>query len=91
MRRTTRTGSFLFCLFFNLLLNLEGTVPGLILVALHLWLGISLWWAVGAFALWILGIILGMRFMGWAADCGNQKDPPKENKNPYSKKTIYKE
>ena len=91
MRRTTRRGSFLLCLFFNLLLNLEGTVPALILVAIHLWLGISYWWAVGAFVLWILRILLGMWFMGWAADCGNQKDPPKENKNPYSKKTMYKE
>ena len=86
MRRTTRRGSFLLCLFFNLLLNLEGSVPALILVAMHLWLGISIWWAVGAFVLWILGIVVGMWLMGWAVDCGNEKDPPKENKNPYSKK-----
>ena len=88
MRRTTRRGSFLLCLFFNLLLNLEGSVPALILVAIHLWLGISIWWAVGAFVLWILGIAIGMWLMGWAVDCGNEKDPPKENKNPYSKKTM---
>ena len=86
MRRTTRRGSFLLCLFFNLLLNLEGSVPALILVAMHLWLGISIWWAIGAFALWVLGIMVGMWLMGWAVDCGNEKDPPKENKNPYSKK-----
>jgi hypothetical protein len=27
-----------------------------------------------------------MWFTGWAASCGNEKDPPKENKNPYSVK-----
>ena len=89
MRHTARTGNFLLCLFFNLLMNMEGTVPGLILLALHLWLGISVWWSVGAFILWILRILFGMWFMGWAADCGREKDPPKENKNPYSKKSIY--
>ena len=86
-----RLGNFLVCLFLNLLMHLEGCVPALILLALHLWLGISVWWCVAALALWILRILFGMWFMGWAADCGNQKDPPKENKNPYSKKTIYKE
>jgi hypothetical protein len=30
--------------------------------------------------------LLGMWLMGWASACGNQKDPPKENKNPYSVK-----
>ena len=37
----------------------------------------------------VSGVIKGLCdpwLMGWAADCGNQKDPPKENKNPYSAK-----
>jgi hypothetical protein len=29
-----------------------------------------------------------MWLIGWAANCGNEKDPPKENKNPYSVKRV---
>lgn len=32
-----------------------------------------------------------MRIIGWAAKCGSSPDRPKENKNPYSAKTIDKE
>ena len=84
MRRTKRGGSFLLCLLINLLLNLEWCIPALILLGLHFWLGISLWWFVAALALWVLSILAGMWFMGWAASCGNEKDPPRPNKNPYS-------
>ena len=86
MRRTNRVGNFLLCLFINLMLNSEWSIPALILLALHFWLDISIWWFVGALILWILSILTGMWIMGWAVDCGSQKDPPKENKNPYSKK-----
>lgn len=86
MRRTRRSGSFFVCLLINLLLNLEGTIPAVILLALHFWLGISIWWFVGGLGAWVLSIIAGMWLMGWAVDCGSYKDPPKENKNPYSTK-----
>ena len=86
MRRTGRGGNFFACLLINMLLNLEWGIPALVLLALHLWLGIAIWWSIGALCLWILCILLGMWIMGWAPDCGNQKDPPKENKNPYSVK-----
>ena len=84
MRRTKRTGSFLLCLLINLVLNPEWSLPAWILLALHLWLGISIGWFIGALALWLARILLGMWLMGWAMDCSRQKDPPKENKNPYS-------
>ncbi len=91
MRRTGRSGSFLLCLLLNLLLNLEWSIPAFILLALHFWLGISIWWFVGGLAFWILSVLSGMWFMGWAIDCGKEKDPPKENKNPYSVKGKYNE
>ena len=84
MRRTKRGGSFLLCLLINLLLNLEWSIPALILLGLHFWLGISLWWFAAALALWVLSILSGMWFMGWATRVGSEADPPKENKNPYS-------
>lgn len=86
MRRTKRKGSFLFCLLINLILNLEWSIPAWILLALHFWLGISVWWFVGGLAFWVLRILAGMWVIGWASDCSNTPDPPKENKNPYSAK-----
>ncbi|MDD6203699.1 MAG: hypothetical protein PUC05_01705 [Firmicutes bacterium] len=84
MRRTKRSGSFLLCLFINMLLNLEGLIPAALLLVMHFWLGWSVWWAVLALGLWIAGLILWMRVIGWAGECGSAPDPPKENKNPYS-------
>lgn len=86
MRKTKRSGSFLLCLLINLLLNPEWSIPAWILLGLHFWLNISIWWFVGALALWFGSIFLQTLFFGWLASCGSQKDPPKENKNPYSKK-----
>lgn len=84
MRRTKRGGSFLLCLLFNMLLNLEGLIPTAVLLVLHFILKWSVWWAVLAAGLWIVYLILWMLFMGFAAKSSNTPDPPKENKNPYS-------
>ena len=86
MRKTKRGGGFFLCLIINLLLNLERSIPAWVLLALHCWLGISIWWFVGALAFWVLSILTDMWLVGWAASCGNEKDLPKENKNPYSVK-----
>ena len=90
MRRTRRSGSFLLCLLINLLLDLRWSIPAWILLALHFWLEISVWWFIGGLAFWILRNLLGMWFVGWAAACGRIPDPPKENKNPYSAKATEK-
>ena len=84
MRRTKRGGSVWLCLLVNMALNLEWTIPAWILLALLFWLGWSIWWFVLALALWFINILFWMKVMGWAADCSNTPDPPKENKNPYS-------
>ena len=86
MRKTKHSGSFLLCLIINLLLNLEWSIPAWILLALHFWLDISIWWFVGGLSFWILSILADMWLIGWAARCSDEKDPPKENKNPYSAK-----
>ena len=86
IRRAKHRGSFLLCLLINLLLNLEWSIPAWVLLGLHFWLDISIWWFAGGLGLWILVILAKMWLMGWAIDCGKQKDPPKENKNPYSVK-----
>ena len=86
MRRTGRRGNFFLCMVINLLLNLEWSIPAWILLALHVWLDISIWWFIGGLFLWLLRVLLGMWFVSWASACGSRKDPPKENKNPYSVK-----
>ena len=78
MRNSKRSGSFFPCLFINILMNIEGLLPTVIL------LKISVWWSVGAFIAWILYLIMWMAFIGWAGKRGSARDLPKENKNPYS-------
>ena len=84
MRRTKRSGGFLLCLLLNMALNAEWSIPAWILLGLHFWLGISVWWFFAALVLWILVMILGMKIMGWAADCSAVPNKQPENKNPYS-------
>ena len=86
MRKISQIGRFILFLLTNMLLHLEWTIPAWVLLALHFWLGISIKWFIGALAFWIICRIVDMWFIDWAVFCGSQKDPPKENKNPYSKK-----
>lgn len=84
MRRAKLSGSFILCLLFNMLMNLEGLIPAAVLLILHFLFDWSIWWSVLAAALWIVLIILWMLFIGWSGRCGSTPDTPKENKNPYS-------
>lgn len=84
MRRAKRSGSFILCLLFNMLMNLEGLIPAAVLLILHFLFDWSIWWSVLAAAFWIVLIILWMLFIGWSGRCGSTPDTPKENKNPYS-------
>ena len=84
MAGISRGGSFLLCLIINLLLDLSCSIPAWICLALHFWVGLSIWWFIVAIGLWVLGNVLWMCFMGWASRCGSEKTPPRENKNPYS-------
>lgn len=90
MRRTKRTGNFILCLLFNMMLNPEGLIPAAVLLALHFILDWSVWWAVLVAVLWIVGLIIRMYIIRWAGDCSCTPDPPKENKNPYSGRSSEK-
>ena len=46
MRNSKQSGSFFPCLFVNMLMNIEGLLPAVILSVLHFWLKISVWWSV---------------------------------------------
>ena len=87
MRRARKRGNFFLTLLFNLLLNLEWTIPAWILLACHYLFDWSIKWFWLALALWVVYILLCMKFMGLATRWGNIPDRPKENKNPYSVKS----
>ena len=86
MRKAKRGGNFFLCLLISLVMNIEWSIPAWILLALHFWKDISIWWFVGGLVFWVICVLVGMWIIGWAADCSKEKDPPKENKNPYSVK-----
>ncbi|MBQ3200468.1 MAG: hypothetical protein IJB22_00975 [Clostridia bacterium] len=86
MRRTSRGGSRFLCFLINLLLNLEWTIPAWIALALHHFLHISIWWFWGALALWVIATLLSTLLFSALVTAGSEPPPPKENKNPYSKK-----
>ena len=91
MRTTNRKNGFILCLLLNLILNLEWTVPAIILLVLHfVWIKISIWWFVGAVAIWFIFILLKTVMLSVANRCGKLTDQKQQNKNPYSQKDMYK-
>lgn len=91
------TGNFLFCLLISLVLNLEGLIPAVIVLILHLLFKFPPLWVVYTMAgVWILIIIVQLLVLRWAASkpprqTGSNKNPysstgyvPGSNKNPYS-------
>ena len=84
MRTSKRSGGFLICLLFNILLNPEGLILSAVLVVLHFAFGWSMWWAAAAFGIWLAWMIVRMLIIGWANKCGNSTEIKRENKNPYS-------
>ena len=86
MRKTERKNGFLVCLLLNMLLNFEGIIPAAVLLVLHFAFKLPVWWAALAVALWIAQIAFWMLFTGWAGRCSREKNPQRENKNPYSVK-----
>ena len=75
-----------YVLFFllSLALHWQWSIPAWILLVCHFVFGISIWWFVGAFLLFVIGVRLYVRFMGTMIRLGNEDEAPKENKNPYS-------
>ena len=84
IRRRKRDGGFFLFLLIHALINFDGTAPAWILLALHIWLDISVWWSVAAFALWAAWVLLWVLVIDWASSGSSKADVPRENKNPYS-------
>lgn len=91
-RRTHRKGNFFTVLLLNILLNLDGSIPAIILLILHFTVSFPLWPVFLAAGLWLGGIILHMLIFGWFFS--QDSDLPQKSQrvnNPYSKKgTVYR-
>ena len=87
-KRFRSNGGFFIALGFNLIFNLEWTIPAWILLALYFALNISIWWFVGTMIIWISIIALYTAFLCWVSRACNTPEIKKENKNPYSAKTV---
>ncbi len=81
-----RIGKFILCLLLNMIMTLEWSIPAWVFLVLHFVIGLPLWVFFVSLGLWIFGIILWMKFIGFATKSSNTPDPVKENKNPYSSK-----
>ena len=90
MKKLRNSGNFFLVLLFNMLMNLEWTIPAWLLLLCHFFFDWSIKWFWIALGIWLLNILFWMDILGWAARCGNKKDQPRENKNPYSVKTSLR-
>ncbi len=77
---------FFSALLINLIFDLNWSIPAWLLLAAYFIFKISIWWFVGALAVWIIGVAIKTAIFSWLVHVGNIPDPPKENKNPYSSK-----
>lgn len=59
-------------------------IPAIILLICHFVFGISVWWSVGAFVLYVIGVRIFVHAVGWLVRAGNEDEKPQKNKNPYS-------
>ena len=75
---------FLFYFLLSLILHWEWSIPAWILLICHFVFGISIWWFVGAFVLYVVFVRLYVHFIGGMIRLGNADEAPKDNKNPYS-------
>ena len=72
--------SFLLSLLFHWYL----CIPAVILLIFHFVFGISIWWAVGAFILYVVGVRVYMHILGRLVHMGNIKQNENRNVNPHS-------
>ncbi len=80
-----RESGFFLSLCLNLAFQFEWIIIGSLLLVVHFIFGLSIWFAVVVYGLWLLQALLVTITLTMANRCGNQ-EPVKEkpNVNPYS-------
>lgn len=85
MRRTARGHGFLLCLLINMMFRFEWAAAALVLVGVHFWLGWPLFLAWIPLVIWVLYALAITVVLSLANRAGNITEPPRPNRNPYSK------
>ena len=67
-----------------LVFHWEGLVPAVVLLVLHFWPGIPLFWFFIALGLWLLFVLIRMIFFRFAIRASAEPTPYRKNRNPYS-------
>ena len=70
MKKLRNSGNFFASLLFNMLMNLEWTIPAWLLLACHFFFDWSIRWFWIALGVWLVDILLKMELVSWAARCG---------------------
>lgn len=87
MRRTAHGHGFFLCLLINMLFRFEWAMAAIAFVGVHFWLGWPLFLALIPLVIWVLYALAVTLVLSLANRAGNMQDPPRPNKNPYSKTT----
>ena len=83
-RFLARAGRFLFSYLLSLVFHWEGLIPAVLLLVLHFWPGIPLYWFFIALGLWMLFVLIRVLFFRFAIR-SSVPTPFQPNRNPYSK------
>ena len=84
LRFLGRIARFFLYYLFALVFHWEGLIPAVVLLVLHFWPGIPLFWFFIALGLWMLFVLIRMLFFRFAIRASAEPTPFRRNRNPYS-------
>ena len=84
--RASGFSGFIFSFLLNSFWHLRWTVPAWVLLALHFWLKISVWWSLSCFGLFLAAMLIYCLLLNSMISAGSYTDKEKPNLNPYSAK-----
>lgn len=87
MKQADPSRGFFLCFLMNLLLHFWWGAASLILMILHFWLEIPWIFAWATSAIWGIQSLILTAVAYWANQSGQERDPVRKNRNPYSAKT----
>lgn len=85
-RRLPAFSGFLTSFLLTSFWHLKWTVPAWVLLGLHIWLRISVWWSLGCFIIFFAIIFIRCIILNSLISAGSFNDAEKPNVNPYSSK-----
>lgn len=87
MKKADPSQGFFLCFLMNLILHFWWGAAALILLILHFWLQIPWFFSWAASVIWGVQSLVLTAIAYWVNQSGQERNPVRENKNPYSAKT----